>query len=82
MASDGTEEGNNRVPNYMNLTESIKAKQRNLSNRIQRQSMDEFQFLRKSAAFCNGDSKSISGFDASVNMSRPLCLPTRMEKIR
>ncbi|KAF7127963.1 hypothetical protein RHSIM_Rhsim11G0042700 [Rhododendron simsii] len=82
MASDGTEEGNNRVPNYMNLTESIKAKQRNLSNRIQRQSMDEFQFLRKSAAFCNGDSKSITGFDASVNMSRPLCLPTRMEKIR
>lgn len=82
MASDGTEEGNNRVPNYMNLTESIKAKQRNLSHRIQRQSMDEFQFLRKSGAFCNGDSKSISGFDPSVNMSRPLCLPTRMEKIR
>ncbi|CAL5431892.1 unnamed protein product [Camellia sinensis] len=81
MASDRTEESNNNsMPSYMSLTESTKAKQRNLSHRIQRQSMDEFQFLKKSAAFCNGDSKSSIGSDPYVNMSRPLCLPTRMEK--
>ncbi|GFZ16249.1 hypothetical protein Acr_25g0006580 [Actinidia rufa] len=81
-ASDIIEESNISKPSYMNLTESTKAKQRNLSHRIQRQSMDEFQFLRKSAALCNGDSKSSAGFDPSANMSKPLCLPTRMEKIR
>ncbi|KAL6985543.1 Protein IQ-DOMAIN 6 [Sarracenia purpurea var. burkii] len=67
MASDGTAgESNNSRPNYMNLTESTKAKQRNLCHRIQRQSMDEFQFLKKSAVFCNGDTKSCYGSDPSV----------------
>ncbi|GFZ08515.1 hypothetical protein Acr_20g0003230 [Actinidia rufa] len=82
IASDIIDEGSINKPSYMNLTESTKAKQRNFSNRIQRQSMDEFQFLRNSAVFCIGDSKSSAGFDHSANMSRPLCLPTRMEKIR
>jgi hypothetical protein len=42
--------------------------------------MDEFQFLKKSAAFSNGDSKSSAGSDPSVNLSKPLCLPTRFDK--
>jgi hypothetical protein len=42
--------------------------------------MDEFQFFKKSAAFSNGDSKSSAGSDPSVNLSKPLCLPTRFDK--
>ncbi|KAG8375685.1 hypothetical protein BUALT_Bualt10G0126100 [Buddleja alternifolia] len=77
-ASDRTVESNNSRPCYMNMTEATKAKQRNLRN--QRQSMDEFQFLQKSMAFSNGDSKSSAGSDPyTVPMSRPLCLPTRMD---
>ncbi|KAL9376571.1 hypothetical protein Peur_030691 [Populus x canadensis] len=52
LASDKTEESGNSRPNYMNLTESTKAKQKtsgHLSHRIRRQSMDEFQFLKKSS---------------------------------
>lgn len=83
LASDKTEESGNSRPNYMNLTESTKAKQNtssHLFHRIQRQSMDEFQFLKKSGAFSNGDSKSRAGSDPSVNLSKPLCLPTRFDK--
>lgn len=83
LASDRTEESGNSRPNYMNLTESTKAKRKtpsHLSHRIQRQSMDEFQFLKRSAAFSNGDSKSSAGSDPSVNLSKPLCLPTRLDK--
>ncbi|KAL4318021.1 hypothetical protein GQ457_18G013220 [Hibiscus cannabinus] len=65
--SDGTGESGIRPnPNYMNMTVSTKAKQR--GGRIQRQSMDEFQFKR-SAALYNGDSKSSAGSDPSVHMS-------------
>ncbi|CAN4076726.1 unnamed protein product [Withania somnifera] len=78
LASDRTEESNSSRPNYMSLTVSTKAKQRN--QRILRQSMDEFQFLKNSALLGNGDSKSCAGYDPSVNFSRPLCLPTRMDK--
>ncbi|XWS72436.1 hypothetical protein CRYUN_Cryun02cG0039600 [Craigia yunnanensis] len=77
LASDRTEESGNSRPNYMNLTESTKAKQRadnHAFNRIQSQSMDEFQFKR-SAAFYNGDSKSSVGSDPSVHMSRLLYPP-------
>lgn len=83
----GTEEsgGNNNAnhsskPSYMNLTESTKAKRR--TQRVQMQSMDEFQFAKKLAGFSNGDSKSSAGSDPpSVNFSRPLNLPTsRLEK--
>ncbi|KAL3844248.1 hypothetical protein ACJIZ3_001651 [Penstemon smallii] len=75
-ASDRTEESNSSKPSYMNMTEATKAKQR--SHRTQWQSMDEFQFLKKSGAFSNGDSKSSLGSDpyAVVLMSRP----TRMDK--
>ncbi|OMO86533.1 IQ motif, EF-hand binding site [Corchorus olitorius] len=82
LASDRTEESGNSRPNYMNLTESTKAKQKagnQAFNRVQRQSMDEFQFKR-SAAFYNGDSKSTAGSDPSVHMSRPLYQPTRLDK--
>ncbi|CAI9093716.1 OLC1v1029264C1 [Oldenlandia corymbosa var. corymbosa] len=79
LTSDKNELSNKSKPSYMNLTESTKAKQRN--QRIQRQSMDEFQFLKKSGAFSNVDSKSSIGSDNySINFSRPLCQPTRMEK--
>lgn len=80
MASDRTEESYNRKPSYMSLTESTKAKQRNLS-RVNRESMDEFNFLKKSTVFCSGDLKSSPGSEPSINMSKPLCIPTRMEKI-
>ncbi|KAJ6862721.1 hypothetical protein NC652_039555 [Populus alba x Populus x berolinensis] len=83
LASDKTEESGNSRPNYMNLTESTKAKRKtsgHLSQRIQRQSMDEFQFLKMSGAFSNGDSKSSAGSDPSVNLSKPLCLPTRFDE--
>lgn len=77
--SDRTEESNSSRPNYMNMTEATKAKQRKHST--QRQSMDEFQFLKKSMAFSNGDSKSSAGSDSCITpLSRPLCVPTRMDK--
>ncbi|XVF35321.1 hypothetical protein REPUB_Repub18cG0135400 [Reevesia pubescens] len=82
LASDRTEESGNSRPNYMNLTESTKAKKRAGShafNRIQRQSMDEFQFKRSAASY-NGDSKSSAGSDPSLHMSRPLYPPTRLDK--
>ncbi|XP_062158191.1 protein IQ-DOMAIN 6 [Alnus glutinosa] len=84
LASERTEDSNNSRPNYMCLTESTKAKQKTCSHssqRVQRQSMDEFQFLKKSAAFSNADSKSSAGSEpSSINFSKQLCLPTRMDK--
>ncbi|TKY74897.1 IQ-DOMAIN 1 [Spatholobus suberectus] len=77
---DRTEDsGGNARPNYMNLTQSTKAKQKtsnHVYNRAQRQqSMDEFQFLKRAAVFSNGDSKSTAGSDpSSINFSRPLHL--------
>ncbi|KAJ8558303.1 hypothetical protein K7X08_005069 [Anisodus acutangulus] len=80
LASDRTtEDSNSSRPHYMSLTESTKAKQRN--QRMLRQSMDEFQFLKNSGLLSgNGDSKSCAGYDPSLNFTRPLCLPTRMDK--
>ncbi|KAJ8442840.1 hypothetical protein Cgig2_016306 [Carnegiea gigantea] len=62
----------NSKPTYMNLTESTKAKWK--TQRLQRQSMDEFQFAKRLAGF--------SGFDPpSVNFSRPVNLPpSQLEK--
>ena len=84
LASDKTEESSYYRPSYMSLTESTKAKQRGcsqLSNRVQRQSMDEFQFIKKSGLYSNGDSKSSPGSDPpSVHFSKPLYPPTRMDK--
>ncbi|KAJ7958373.1 protein IQ-DOMAIN 1-like [Quillaja saponaria] len=83
LASERTDDSNISRPSYMNLTESTKAKLKKssyLSHRAQRQSMDEFQFLKRSGAFSNGDSKSSAGSDPSVNFSRQLHQPTQLEK--
>ncbi|XP_027330109.1 protein IQ-DOMAIN 1-like [Abrus precatorius] len=84
LAYDRVEDGNNTRPSYMNLTESTKAKQRMNNheyNRAQRQkSMDEFQFLKRTAILSNGDSKSIADYDPSINFSRPLYLPNYLDK--
>lgn len=84
LASERTEDSNNSRPNYMNLTESIKAKQKTSSlssQRVQRQSMDEFQFLKKSATFSNADSKSSAGSEpSSINFSKQLHVSTRLDK--
>ncbi|XP_010262062.1 PREDICTED: protein IQ-DOMAIN 1-like [Nelumbo nucifera] len=83
LASGRIEESNNSRPSYMNLTESTKAKQRTSNHshhRVQRQSMDDFQFSKKSAAFSNGDTRSSTGSDPySINFSKPICLPTRLD---
>lgn len=74
---DRTEDSNGNAvvarPNYMNLTQSTKAKQKtsgnHVYNRAQRQqSMDGFQFLKRAAVFSTADS------DPSINFSRPLHL--------
>lgn len=76
LASDRTDDSGSSRPNYMNLTESTKAKHKasgHPSHRIQRQSMDEFQFLKRSAVFSNGDSKSTAGSDQlylPINLDR------------
>ncbi|KAI3687341.1 hypothetical protein L1987_81036 [Smallanthus sonchifolius] len=65
---------NNSKPSYMSLTESTKAKQRNPSPRIYRQSMDDFQFLKNSGVLCSVDSSSSNCSDpasVSLSMSRP-----------
>ncbi|KAK7859249.1 protein iq-domain 1 [Quercus suber] len=85
LASERTEDSSSNCrPSYMNLTESTKAKQKTCSYqsyRVQRQSMDEFQFLKRSAAFSNADSKSSAGSEpSSINFSKPLHLPTRLDK--
>ena len=85
LASDRTEDSSNGRPNYMNLTESTKAKQKRsnyLHHRSQRQqSMDEFQFLQRMAGgFSNVDSKNTADSDLSINFSRPLYLPTYLDK--
>ncbi|GAB2234419.1 hypothetical protein Droror1_Dr00003671 [Drosera rotundifolia] len=74
--SDGVDEGSVRRPNYMSLTESTKAKRRTesyLSPRMQKQSMDEFQFARKCVGLASADLKSCAGSDLPyINHSRPL----------
>ncbi|XP_073305171.1 protein IQ-DOMAIN 6-like isoform X2 [Primulina huaijiensis] len=47
-AEDSSNNNNNSKRSYMNLTEATKAKQK--INRVKKQSMEEFQFLQKSAA--------------------------------
>ncbi|CAM8970518.1 unnamed protein product [Rhodiola kirilowii] len=82
------ESTNSNKPNYMTLTESIKAKQRSgssLSHRAQRQqSMDDFQFLNKSGAFSYSDSKSNTGKNTTnsllVDFCRPICAAAQLER--
>ncbi|XP_057524611.1 protein IQ-DOMAIN 6 [Amaranthus tricolor] len=79
--SGGITTSKNCRPSYMNLTESTKAKRR--TQRVQMQSMDEFQFAKKLVGLSNGDTKSSAGSDPpSINFSRPLNLPTssRLDK--
>ncbi|KAL3655719.1 Short calmodulin-binding motif protein [Castilleja foliolosa] len=59
-------------PNYMNLTEATRAKRRNSSGSQRRESMDEFQFLKKTMAFGSnvGDSKSSAGSDSRSRKTR------------
>nr|GEU30674.1 protein IQ-DOMAIN 1 [Tanacetum cinerariifolium] len=84
ISMERTEESsnhNNRKPSYMSLTESTKAKQRNPSPRIYRQSMDDFHFLRNSGVLCNVDPNSGNCSEpSSVNLSMSRPFPTRMEK--
>ncbi|XP_061351079.1 protein IQ-DOMAIN 6-like [Gastrolobium bilobum] len=84
LACDRTEDSGNIRPSYMNLTEATKAKQKksnHMYNKAQRQqSMDDFQFLKRTAVSFNGDSKSTAGSDPSINFSRPLYLPTYLDK--
>ncbi|KAF5467973.1 hypothetical protein F2P56_012173 [Juglans regia] len=84
LTSERTEDSSNSKPNYMNLTESTKAKQKTCSHsseRVKRQSMDEFQFLERSAAFPIVDSKSSADSElSSINFSKPLYLPSRSDK--
>ncbi|KAL6534019.1 IQ-domain [Orobanche hederae] len=68
--SDRTEETNITMsrPNYMNMTEATRAKQR-----VQRQSMDGFQFVKKSMMSLSssnggGDSKSSAGSDSKSRL--------------
>ncbi|GFP90133.1 protein iq-domain 1, partial [Phtheirospermum japonicum] len=77
FTTDRTEESNSNnnntgnKPNYMNLTEATRAKQRNNNGGQRRESMDEFQFLKKTMAFCNGvDSKSNAGSDSKSRTMR------------
>ncbi|CAN8284353.1 unnamed protein product [Cochlearia groenlandica] len=60
-------------PSYMSMTESTKAKWR--SNRVLRQSMDEFQFMKSSGLFTSSD-------PSYVSFSKPLGVPSRFEKQR
>lgn len=77
LASEKTEGSNNSRPNYMNLTESIKAKQKSCNaHRLQRQSMDDFQFHKK--ASISVDSKSSVGSDPAFS-SKSVNMATRIE---
>ncbi|KAH6804696.1 IQ-domain 6 [Perilla frutescens var. frutescens] len=78
ISSNTTDESSSSRPSYMNMTEATKAKQRRHSAQRQ-QSMDEFQF-KKSMAFTSGGGDSKSSDSSIAPVSRPLCLPTRMEK--
>ncbi|XP_077210343.1 protein IQ-DOMAIN 6-like [Tasmannia lanceolata] len=70
LASERTDGSNNIKPSYMNLTASIKAKQKTCnSHRLRRQSFDDFH---KKAAFTSGDSKSSVGSDPSITSSKLL----------
>lgn len=79
LKMEGLEEINLRRPSYMNLTQSIKAKQRGACNfsseNMQRFSVEEFQFHYKSMDLSNGDTRSSAGSNPSVNLSKELYPP-------
>ncbi|XP_031473626.1 protein IQ-DOMAIN 6-like isoform X2 [Nymphaea colorata] len=55
----GSEESSINRPSYMNLTESMKAKQKSCSNRTRRQGSEDFQQYKKSFLSVDGDSTNI-----------------------
>ncbi|XP_077210187.1 protein IQ-DOMAIN 6-like isoform X2 [Tasmannia lanceolata] len=80
LASERTDGSNNSKPSYMNLTESIKAKQKTSnSHRLQRQTSDDFHFHKKTS-FTSGDSKNSVGSGPSITSSKPLPSAARMER--
>lgn len=80
VSDNSSSQAKKNKPSYMNLTESTKAKRR--TNRVLRQSMDEFQFTKNSGLF-TGELKTSPASDPSyVSFSKPLGVPTRFEKQR
>ncbi|EOA29263.1 hypothetical protein CARUB_v10025537mg [Capsella rubella] len=79
LVSDNPSSLNKNKPSYMSLTESTKAKRR--TNRVLRQSMDEFQFMKNSGLF-TGELKTSPASDPYVSFSKPLGVPSRFEKQR
>ncbi|KAJ6814689.1 protein IQ-DOMAIN 1-like [Iris pallida] len=72
LASERTEVRNNSRPNYMNLTQSIKAKHKFCSAyRTTGQPSGDLQYHKRSG-LSNIDSKSCNGSDPSVSSSRLL----------
>ncbi|XP_076929589.1 protein IQ-DOMAIN 6-like [Bidens hawaiensis] len=72
--NNNSSSNNNYKPSYMCLTKSTKAKQRNPSPRIYRQSMDDFQFLKNSGVLCSVDSNGSHSSDPSsicLSVARP-----------
>ncbi|XXG57107.1 hypothetical protein AAC387_Pa03g4345 [Persea americana] len=81
LTSERTDRSNHSRPSYMNLTQSIRAKQKaRNSQQTQRQSMDDIQFHKKSALI-SGDLKSSVRSDPSVTSAKPLYITTRLDKI-
>lgn len=82
LVSERTDESNGSRPNYMNMTQSIKAKQKgcNLSRAVmQRNSSGEFQFNKKMTSTYI-DSRSSERSDPSISYSRPLSAMPRRDR--
>lgn len=81
--SEMTEESNNSRPNYMSLTESIKAKQKGSSfhrSNMMKQSSGDFQTYRKMASANMGDSRSCASSDFKAPSSKLSHPVTRQDK--
>lgn len=84
-------EENNQIsrPNYMNLTESIKAKQKQQQQASKyappspRSSMEESQLQMKSMTIiCNGETRSSAGsYTPSAKLSKDLYPPVQMDRL-
>ncbi|KAJ0977466.1 hypothetical protein J5N97_012940 [Dioscorea zingiberensis] len=81
LASERSEQSSSLRPNYMNLTESIKAKQKpgnNFRTTIIRQPSGELQFHKMNVSTI--DSKSTDGLDPSVAYSKVLNVIPRNDR--
>lgn len=82
LASERSEQSSSLRPNYMNLTESIKAKQKpgnNFRTTVIRQPSGELQYYNKLNA-STIDSKSSDGSDPSVTYSKVLNVMPRRDR--